>query len=116
MNTSIREDRAAPAAGTDTPRADAARERLVPLFPLDLTTELRSRWDAIQRGFVDDPAQAVRQGDELVAQVIQGLAQSFSGERARLDGELDRGGSASTEALRVALQRYRSFFERLLSL
>ena len=35
---------------------------------------------------------------------------------SKFDGEMVRGGSASTETLRVALQRYRSFFERLLSL
>lgn len=124
MNTIHRDDPgraphpadAARAAQADGAHTDGAHEGLVPLFPPELSVELRARWDAIQRGFVDDPARAVRQGDELVAQVIQGLAQSFSGQRARFDGEMDRGGSASTETLRVALQRYRSFFERLLSL
>jgi hypothetical protein len=116
MNAANRGDVAVATDAAEASRGETGRERLVPLFPLDLTTELRARWDAIQRGFVDDPARAVREGDELVAQVIQGLAKSFSGERARLDGELDRGGSASTEARRVALQRYRSFLERLLSL
>ena len=65
---------------------------------------------------MDDPKQAVRQGDELVAQVMQSLADSFSKERAKLEGQLDQPDETSTENLRVALRRYRSFFERLLSL
>lgn len=90
-------------------------QRLAPLFNADVAQGFRSRWDATQIGFVDDPRQAVQQADELVAQVMKSLAQSFADERARLEAQL-RDESASTENLRVALQRYRSFFQRLLSL
>lgn len=90
-------------------------QRLAPLFNADVAQGFRSRWDATQIGFVDDPRQAVQQADELVAQVMKNLAQSFADERARLEAQL-RDESASTENLRVALQRYRSFFQRLLSL
>ncbi len=65
---------------------------------------------------MDDPRQAVRDGDELVARVMKSLAESFSNERSRLETQLKDGGEASTELLRVALRRYRSFFERLLTL
>jgi CHAD domain-containing protein len=65
---------------------------------------------------LNDPRQAVRQGDELVAQVMKSLAETFSSERAKLEGHVDQTDKASTEDLRVALRRYRSFFERLLSL
>lgn len=41
---------------------------------------------------------------------------TFSNERAKLEGQLNQTDKASTENLRVALRRYRSFFERLLSL
>jgi hypothetical protein len=82
----------------------------------DVAKDLRSRWDAVQSSFVDDPRQAVHQGDELVAQVMKSLAETFSGGRAKLEGQLDQTDKASTETLRVALRRYRSFFERLLSL
>jgi hypothetical protein len=81
----------------------------------DVAKEFRSRWDTVQIGFVDDPRQAVRQGDELVGQVMKSLAETFSNERATLEGQLDQTDKASTETLRIALQRYRSFFERLLS-
>jgi hypothetical protein len=90
----------------------AAATSLAPLFADDAADEFRSRWDVVQRGFVDDPAEAVCAADELVAQVIKSLAESFSNQT--LDG--DPTDQASTENLRLALQRYRSFFERLLAI
>jgi hypothetical protein len=44
------------------------------------------------------------------------LAETFSNERAKLESQVDQTDKVSTENLRVALRRYRSFFERLLSL
>jgi hypothetical protein len=96
--------------------AAAQAEPLAELFPEDAAAGFRSRWDAVQIGFVDDPKQAVKQADELVAQVMKSLAESFSRQRANIEGAADAGSEASTESLRVALQRYRSFFQRLLSL
>jgi hypothetical protein len=96
--------------------ADADSERLDPLFTSDLAEDYRARWAAVQISFVDDPRRAVRQGDELVAQVMKSLAETFADERAGLESQLSQTGEASTETLRVALRRYRSFFERLLSL
>jgi len=94
----------------------AQAEPLAELFPKDVAGGFRSRWDAVQIGFVDDPKQAVKQADELVAQVMKSLAESFSRQRANIEGAAQDGNQASTESLRVALQRYRSFFHRLLSL
>jgi hypothetical protein len=91
-------------------------EQLVPLFLPDVAKDFRSRWDAVQIGFVDDPRQAVRKADELVAQVMKSVAETFSNEHAKLEGQVDQTDQASTENLRVALRRYRSFFQRLLSL
>ena len=101
----------------DNQNTDARTEEmvLVPLFLPDVAKEFRSRWDTVQRGFVDDPRQAVRQGDELVVRVMKSLAETFSHERATLEGQVNQTGNASTETLRIALRRYRSFFERLLS-
>lgn len=93
-----------------------AGERLAPLFSADVAEDYRARWTAVQGSFVDDPREAVEQGDELVAQVMKSLAESFAAEREELEGQLGESGEASTETLRVALRRYRSFFERLLSL
>ncbi|HWR51930.1 MAG TPA: hypothetical protein VN428_12530 [Bryobacteraceae bacterium] len=94
----------------------AAEEHHTALFPERDTIELRSRWDSIQTGFVDEPRRAVQQADELVAQAMKRLAEVFSDERRKLEAHWDRGDNASTEDLRVALQRYRSFFGRLLSI
>jgi hypothetical protein len=77
--------------------------------------EYRHRWDAIQAGFVDEPRRAVENADALVADVIQQFVRSFADERSQLETQWSRGDQASTEDLRVALRRYRSFFDRLLS-
>ena len=90
--------------------------KLAPLFTEDAAADFRSRWDVVQRGFVDDPQQAVRAGDELVAQVIKSLAETFSNQRSTLEGELNQADQSSTENLRLALRCYRSFFERLLTI
>jgi hypothetical protein len=75
----------------------------------------QERWEQIQTGFVDDPRKVVEEADELVASVMQRLAEGFSAERERLEGQWDSGEDVSTEDLRLALQRYRSFFRRLLT-
>jgi hypothetical protein len=89
---------------------------LEPLFTPDAARDFRANWDAVQIGFVDDPRQAVRQADDLVRQVLEDLSRSFSNERSTLDGGTDTAEQPSTENLRLALRRYRSFFQRLLSL
>lgn len=85
------------------------------LFPPDQVDSLRTRWDDIQTEFVDEPRTAVEKADALVGDVMQRLADGFTEERSRLEREWDRGDDVSTEDLRVALKRYRSFFDRLLS-
>lgn len=86
-----------------------------PLFPSNELEDLRTRWKDIQTGFVDEPRKAVEDADGLVASAMKRLAEVFSQERSRLEQQWDRGDNVSTEDLRVALQRYRSFFDRLLS-
>ena len=85
------------------------------LFSQDESKELHAKWDVIQVGFVDEPRQAVESADSLVAGAMKRLAEIFAEERARLEGQWDRGDSVSTEELRLALRRYRAFFGRLLS-
>lgn len=87
-----------------------------PLFPDDQLRELQARWDDIQTSFVDEPRSAVESADSLVAQTMKQLAEAFSRERANLEHQWDSGENISTEDLRVAFQRYRSFFRRLLSM
>jgi hypothetical protein len=78
--------------------------------------EFRTRWETIQTGFVDEPRQSVENADALIAEVMQDITQTFSEERQKLEAQWGRGDNVSTEDLRVALQRYRAFFSRLLSI
>jgi hypothetical protein len=86
-----------------------------PLFPDDELHSFRTRWDEVQTSFVDEPRQAVEEADSLVANVVKRIAEQFSAERAQLEKQWDSGDSVSTEDLRQALKRYRSFFDRLLA-
>lgn len=86
-----------------------------PLFPQDRLDQYRQRWTDVQASFVDDPRQATEQADNLVATVIKDLAEVFAQERQTLEDQWQSGQDVSTEDLRVALTRYRSFFDRLLS-
>src|SRR5437867_5169354 len=93
----------------------AEEEAAATLFPEEEAKDFRGRWTDIQTGFVDEPRRAVEQADALVAEVIKRLANSFAEERSKLEGQWGRGDDVSTEDLRVALRRYRSFFDRLLN-
>jgi hypothetical protein len=101
---------AAPNAGSADTATKAGH-----LLAVDNTEAFRARWTDVQHGFVDAPRQAVEQADGLVAELMQHLAKTFADERGRLEGQWDRGGDVSTEDLRTAFQRYRLFFERLLT-
>jgi hypothetical protein len=90
-------------------------ESAVALFHDDEAGGFRARWDAIQTGFVDEPRSAVEQADALVQEMMKRLTEVFTSERSTLEQQWGRGDNVSTEDLRVALKRYRSFFERLLS-
>ncbi len=96
---------------TATATADETHE---PLLPSDQSERFTSRWQEIQAGFVDEPQQSVEQADALVADLMQRLAAIFSEEREQLEAQWAQGDDVSTEDLRVALMRYRSFFDRLL--
>jgi len=85
------------------------------LFAHNETEDFRTRWKNVQTGFVDEPRKAVKDADELVASAIKRLAEIFAAEREKLEHEWDRHEDVSTEDLRVAMRRYRSFFDRLLS-
>ncbi len=85
------------------------------LLDADVSARLRRQWEGVQTRFVDAPRDAVEEADELVVSVMRLLADGFAEERERLEAQWGTGGDASTEDLRVALQRYRSFFQRLLA-
>jgi hypothetical protein len=82
---------------------------------LERGDEWMGRWNEIQIRFVDEPRESIANADALVDEVMKELAAAFAEERARIEGEWSAGSEPSTEELRVALQRYRSFFNRLLA-
>ena len=90
--------------------------RQMDLFPNEELVGYRTRWESIQTGFVDQPRAAVEQADALVSQVVTRLTEVFTRERSTLEGQWTKGDNVSTEDLRIALTRYRSFFHRLLSM
>ena len=107
----------APAPATPSAATSAGTSRepdSTPLLPDAEASEFERRWAEVQVGFVDEPQRCVQEADSLVAEVMQRLADSFARERQDLEAQWASGGEASTEDLRVALQRYRSFFNRLL--
>jgi hypothetical protein len=102
---------------TDENKAPATEEDFAPLFENDEAEEFRSHWLNIQSRFVDDPGASVKEADELVADVIKSITRSFADKRISLESQWKSGeNNISTEDLRVAIKRYRSFFNRLLSL
>jgi hypothetical protein len=108
-------DEPSPAAPPDGNPNTTSMAEAVALLSIDEANDLRTRWTDVQTGFVDEPRQAVEQADRLVADTMQRLAQSFADERKQLERQWSGGRDVSTEDLRLALRRYRSFFDRLLS-
>ncbi|WP_314252051.1 hypothetical protein [Streptomyces sp. DSM 40907] len=98
-------------AGTGPARADTDE----PLLGAEDTAEYHKTWSEIQGRFVDDPQEAVRSADALVAEVMQSLARTFSAHKQGLEAQWGQGEQVATEELRLALQHYRSFFNRLLN-
>ena len=92
-----------------------AEPATTPLFSDKQSADFDRRWRDIQTSFVDDPRGAVEGADELVAELMQQLATGFSQTREQLERQWGKGDDVSTEDLRLALTRYRSFFHRLLS-
>lgn len=113
----------------------AERRKTFEVKPLNPASQERyqQQWRGVQAGFVDTPAQSVRQADGLVTQlmtdrgypmadfdqrsadvsvdhpdVVENYRQAHAISRANDDGR------ATTEDLRQAMTRYRTLFERLL--
>jgi hypothetical protein len=86
-----------------------------PLFTVEEVDRFRVEWRELQSDFVDHPRDAVQHADELVAQVMQSLATTFADHKRSLEGQWSAGEKVETEELRVALRRYRAFFDQLLT-
>ncbi|WP_231964368.1 MULTISPECIES: hypothetical protein [unclassified Mycobacterium] len=108
-----------PAGGTEQNAGhlagDGERSSSDALFAEDELADMRGRWAAVQAAFVDDPKECVHKADALVSDLVDRLTSGFAHARSSLEEQWARGEESSTETLRVALMRYREFFERLLS-
>jgi hypothetical protein len=114
---------------TDVPATDVAaangkpvaaprtqtNEGAAPLFDTGEVEQFRTQWKELQSTFVDSPQDAVREADELVAEIMQNLARTFAEHKRTLEDQWSRGDEVQTEDLRLALRQYRSFFNQLLS-
>ena len=92
------------------------QETVMPLLSGSESHALRTRWESLQVSFIDEPRHSVEEADRLVSEAINTLSSGFATEREKLEQQWHRGEDASTEDLRLALRRYRSFFERLLAI
>ncbi len=102
-----------PRQETDSTESAGSGDQM--LFADGELSGLRSRWTEVQSAFVDDPRDCVQKADGLVADVVEKLTAGFAQARSQLEEQWDRGEKVSTEDLRIALKRYREFFERLLA-
>lgn len=84
--------------------ADSSAERV---GLLDNPAGLRDQWQRVQGTFVDDPQRAVQEASVLVERTLQEIHENVT--RSHISDP------TSTEELRVSFQRYREFFQRLLS-
>ena len=108
------DERAAETETVETERGESTGS--APLFADQDATKYRGRWQEVQSRFVDTPRESVEAADKLVTEVIEKLSTIFADQQKELESALDREGKLSTEELRLALRRYRSFFDRLLSM
>jgi hypothetical protein len=89
---------------TDQVAADGNAERV---GLLNDPAGLRDQWQQVQGTFVDDPARAVHEASVLVDRTLREIHDNVT--RGQISDP------TSTEDLRVSFQRYREFFQRLLS-
>jgi hypothetical protein len=98
-------------AATKTP----AQQAPVHLFEEHEAEQFRSQWREVQSGFVDEPRSAVREAESLVGKLMDELKAHIDEQKRSLEGDWDSD-SKDTEELRVALRRYRSLFDQIVSI
>lgn len=107
-----------PGMTADAAAAPSSSGDLAPSAQLLETGEretIVTRWREIQAEFVDEPRAAVQDADALVTELMERLSRALASELDQLESRWASGEQVSTEDLRQGLQRYRSFFERLLA-
>jgi hypothetical protein len=92
---------------------DSDARTTAPFNPTDSAKNDDERWQHIMAEFVDDPRRSVTEAHDLVGQSMQAVIDGLQAERDALQDQWSRGRDVSTETLRLCLQHYRSFFNRL---
>ncbi len=93
--------------------SDVATSPVITIWPEGAVTDMRARWQAVQLRFVDDPAAVIGEMQELVNEAVQALSTALASRQRELDSWSHSSGH-DTEQLRLAVQRYRDFYELLL--
>jgi hypothetical protein len=104
-----------PAAG-DLKPGDVEAVPIAALWGDGTADQFRDRWRDAQLRFIDDPQHAANEAKAIVGEAIDKLTESLANQRTDLDGWEGDASGGDTERLRVAVQRYRDFLDRLLGL
>jgi len=95
----------------DTGDADAAVRERTERTERSAPVTAGDPWSAIKGRFVDDPAGAVADAEQLVREAVEGRIRELQDEAAAVYTQ--DGDDASTEALRNRLIRYQAYCGRL---
>jgi hypothetical protein len=98
---------------TDLKPGDVPAAAVTAIWTEDSAQDLRDRWREAQLRFVDDPQKAADDTRDLVNEAVEALTAALASHREQLNSWP---ANADTELYRVIVQRYRTFFERLLTL
>lgn len=93
---------------------DVAEEPIA-VWSEEAAQRLRADWRDLQVLFIDDPGEAVAGAKELVTTAVRLLSENLLAEQEQFDPHRS-GIDPDTEAMRVAMRRYREFLDRVLAL
>jgi len=93
---------------------EAGADSLADLWDTGTLAGFRERWRDAQLSFVDDPHHAVEQARSVVVEAVDMVSSALTRQRDSLNDW--QSGDGDTERLRMAMRRYRQFFDRVLDL
>jgi hypothetical protein len=103
-----------PVSGPPLRPGDVPETRIA-VWSAESADALRAEWHEVKAQFVDEPTEALDHAQSLVAHAVQQLAETLLAEQVELDPRREEE-APDTEAMRVAMRRYRDFLDRILAL
>jgi hypothetical protein len=103
------------AAGAEASAPGKAGATPIALWSSDAADRLHSQWRDLQVQFFEDPEVAVAGAKSLVSGAVRELADTLLAAQDELDPYRDAE-RVDTEAMRLAMRRYREFLDRVLAL